>query len=242
MARNAAITCHRADRRLLGARCAQAQSPVPEIPFDANVELPEAAARHEPRRGLGRRGQLEGRRRGLHALEQRRRAGLRRHRVADPALRQDRQVPARDRQGALRLVLRPRDPLRQGRQPLGHRQGLGHDRPHQPRRARDDGLRPEEGGVGRRRAVEARDAAAPAGHRPVPPADRRRVGHSTATSTSATATSTRASRSSPRTATGSRRSASRAAASSATSTRRTRSRTTRRATSTSATAATAASR
>ena len=45
------------------------------------------------------------------------------------------------------------DPLRQGRQPLGHRQGLGHDRPHQPRRPRDDGVRPEEGSVGRGRAV-----------------------------------------------------------------------------------------
>ena len=66
-----------------------------------------------------------------------------------------------------------------------------------------DGVRPEEGSVRRgREAVGARQAAAAAGRRPVPPADRRRVGHRRATSTSATATSTRASPSSTRTATG----------------------------------------
>ena len=107
------------------------------------------------------------------------------------------------------------DPLRQGRQPLGHRQGLGHDRPHQPRRPRHDGVRPQEGSVGRRRAVEARRrrrgrrCTASSASRPTSPST------PTATSTSATATSTRASRSSRRTATGSRRSANRAAASSA---------------------------
>ena len=126
------------------------------------------------------------------------------------AVRQDRQVPARSRQGPLRLVVRARDPLRQGRQPLGHRQGLGHDRPLQPGRARHDGVRPEEGSVRRSGAVEARRrrrcrlSTASSASRPTS------RGTPRATSTSATATSTRASRSSPRTATGWRRSASRA--------------------------------
>ena len=130
-------------------------------------------------------------------------------------VRQDRQVPARGRQGLYALVVRARHPLRQGRQPLGHRQRLGHDRPHQPRRPRDDGVRPQEGSVRRGRAVDARRprrarrSTASSASRPTS------RGTPRATSTSATATSTRASRSSPRTATGWRRSASRAAASSA---------------------------
>ena len=184
-------------------------------PVRGQHQLPQAAAGHERRRGLGRRRQLEGRRRHLHALEQRRRSGLRRHGVAGAAVRQDRQVRARSRQRTLRVVVRARHPLRQGRQPLGDRQGLGHDRPHQSGRPRDDGVRPQEGSIGRSRAVDARHAAAAAGATASSASRPTSRGTPTATSTSATATSTRASRSSPRTATGSRRSASRGAPSSA---------------------------
>ena len=59
-------TRHRA-RRAARRRPPTRRQPVPEIPFDSATQLPEAAARHEPRRGLGRRRQLEGRHRHLHA-------------------------------------------------------------------------------------------------------------------------------------------------------------------------------
>ena len=71
---------------LLGAAPSFAQ--VPEIPFDGNVNFLKLPG-HELRRSVRRRGQLEGRRRDLHALEQRRRPGLRRHRVAGLLVRQD---------------------------------------------------------------------------------------------------------------------------------------------------------
>ena len=45
----------------------------------------------------------------------------------------------RDRQGPLRLVVRPQRAHRQGRQHLGHRQGLGHDRQVQSGRPRASG-------------------------------------------------------------------------------------------------------
>ena len=170
------------------------------------------------------------------------RPGLRQHRLAAPGVRSRRQVPARDRQGPLRLVVRPHRAHRQGRQHLGHRQGLGHDRQVQPGRPRADGVRPQAGGLGRERpSARAPEAAAAGGQRPLPPADRRHLGHGTATSTSATATSTRASPSSSKDGDWVKSWGSSAKAT-ASSTPCTRSPPTPRTTSTSATAATAASR
>ena len=61
-----------------------------------------------------------------------------------------RRVRRRNRQGPLRLVVRPQRAHRQGRQHLGDRQGLGHDRQVQPGRPRRLGVRPPQGIGGRR--------------------------------------------------------------------------------------------
>ena len=72
-----------------------------------------------------------------------------------------------------------------------------------PAGTRDDGVRAQAGSLRRRnRAAGASESAAARRGRPVPPADRRRPGIRTATSTSATATSIRASPKPTRTATG----------------------------------------
>ena len=115
----------------------------------------------------------------------------------------DRQLRARNRQGPLRLVLRALRARRQGRQHLGHRQGLGHDRQVQSRRARRYGC----SAAGRNRrtttpSLGTRHSAAARGRRAVPSAHRRRLGFAGQHLSSATATSIRASPNSTRTATG----------------------------------------
>ena len=158
---------------LLGAP-AWAQQ-VPEIPFDS---VPDAL-KLPPEMNLGEAAGVAVNSKGhvvrLHALEQRVGPGLRRHGVAAARIRPRRPLHPRDRQGALRVVVRPRGAHRRARQHLVHRQGVGHDRRVQPRRARADGVRPEEGSLRGGHAVGAGQAAAAAGRRHVPPADRRRV-------------------------------------------------------------------
>ena len=128
-----------------------AQSP-PEIPYDSVPESLEAAARHASRRGRGRRGQLQGPHLRLFARRLESGPGLRQHRLAAPGVRPQRQVPARDRQEPLRLGLRAHGADRQGRQHLGHRQGLGHGHQVQPGRPGRDGVRPQVGSLRRRGA------------------------------------------------------------------------------------------
>ena len=121
---------------MLGATTAFAQQPVPEIPFDGERRLPEAAGRSVPRRSVGRRGQLEGARLRLHraaTVPPARPIGA--TGVAAAGVRQGRQVRPRDRQGLYAWAYAHAVRVDQGRQHLGHRQGLGHGRQVQPRRA-----------------------------------------------------------------------------------------------------------
>ena len=176
---------------------------VPELEFDSVPDffkLPEGMNFGEV---SGVAINSKGPRLRLHALEQRGRAGLRADGRAVARVRPARTIRPRDRQGPVRLVVRAHGPRRSRRQHLGGRQGLGHGRQVQPGRPRDDGVRAAPR-IGRRRdrTVGTARPAARARRRPVPPADRRRVGLARATPTSATATSTRASPSTIATATG----------------------------------------
>ena len=114
-----------------------------------------------------------------------------------------RRFRARNRQGPLCLVVRPQRADRQGRQYLGHRQGLGHDRQIQSGRPGAMGVRPPQGiggrgnqAVGARQSAACRRSTACSASRPTSP------GIPKATSTSPTATSIRASPNTTRTATG----------------------------------------
>ena len=147
-------------------------------PVRFGAEFPDAAAGHEFRRGARRGGELQGPRLRVHALEQRRRPGLCAGGGAAARVHRRRPVCRRDRQGPLCLVVRPQRAHRQGRQHLGHRQGLRHDRQVQPGRPRRSGC----SAAARNRRTrtpkpwEHVEPPLPADRRHVPPAHRRRLG------------------------------------------------------------------
>ncbi len=179
-----------------------AQQAPPEIPFDSVpnfFKLP-------PDMNFGEVGGVAVNSKGhifvFTRVQQRQRPGVRCDRVAAARVRPRRQVRPRDRQGPLRVVLRARGPHRQGRQHLGGRQRVGHGRQVQPGGPCRDGVRPEEGSVGRsggRGRTSPRRGRRSTASSASPPTSR---GTCRATSSSATATSTRAWRSTTRTATG----------------------------------------
>ena len=90
----------------------------------------------------------------------------------------ERRVPARNRQGPLRLVRSPQRAHRQGRQHLGHRQGLRHDHQVQSGGPRRHGS----SAAGRNRPTRTpnrgstSDPPLAADRRTLPPAHRRRLG------------------------------------------------------------------
>jgi hypothetical protein len=147
-------------------------------PLRLGTEPAEAAARHASRRGRRRGGELQGPHPRLFTRRLEPGPGLRQHRLADPGIRPQRRLPARDRQEPLRLGLCAHGTRRQRRQYLGDRQGLRHGRQVQPGRPRRDGVRLQVGKLRSRgpRARAQRQPAAAARRRPLPPADRRDLG------------------------------------------------------------------
>ena len=163
---------------VLLATPAFAQQSVPEIAFDSVPDYPQAPAGHEFRRGAGRGGELEGPRLRLHALEQRGRPGLRadggatarvRRRTANSCgeigkglyawafahsvrIDKDDNIWAIDKGSDMIIKFNPAGRVAVGVRPP---QGIG--------RSGDQ-------------ALGARRSAAAARRRPVPPADRRRLG------------------------------------------------------------------
>ena len=128
------------------------------------LKLPEGMNFGEVRGG----GELEGPLSWCRALEQRQRTGARP--TAAQLLEFDpRAIRPRNRQGPLRLVVRPHRPRRSRRQHLGGRQGLGHGHQVQPagrmvrvfgrRRSADDETRP--GNTSTRRAAGQRTLPQP---------------------------------------------------------------------------------
>ena len=180
-----------------------AQQAVPEIPFRSVPDFLKLPPDMYLGEVAGRCRELQGPRVRVLA-RQRDRPGLRRSRGAAARVRL-RTASSSAKSATTSMPGRSRTPSAStsARQHLGHGQGLGHGHQVQPGGPGGDGVRPQEGSV-RRSAepLEPRHAAAAAGHRPVPPANRRDLGPAGRTSSSATATSTRAWPSSTRTATG----------------------------------------
>ena len=168
------------------------------------AELPKISARCASRRSRRRCGQFQGPHLRLFALRFRHRPGLRQRGLEAPRVHAGRPVHPRNRQGPLRLVVRPHGAHRRRRQYLGHRQGLGHDHQvRQRKRPGDDGVRPQVGSPPTRTRIRwstpirrCPPSMAGSASRPMSPGTRR------AMPISATATSIRASPRSTRTATG----------------------------------------
>ena len=121
-------------------------------PIRLGSEFHQAAAGHAPGRGLGRGGEFEGQH--LRATRAAAPSANAFGATASQILEFDRDggFIRESRQEPLCLGLRAHGAHRQGRQHLGDRQGLGHDRQDQPGRPRADGVRPQDGSLRRRGA------------------------------------------------------------------------------------------
>jgi hypothetical protein len=98
-----------------------AQQNVAQIAFQSVPDYPKLPDGMNFGEGARRCGELERACLRVHALQQRSRSRLCADRSAIARVRSERNLPARDRQRTLRLVVRPFGAYRQGRQYLGHR-------------------------------------------------------------------------------------------------------------------------